>query len=675
MTELRFTRDLFLRCVCAVFLVAFTSFYIQIPGLYGKNGILPARTQLISKGSKNDIAAQIQKKPTLLWFGKNLGIETEHLMEILSLIGIFFAFTGFVSQKCCTKPIFSALWSLYYSLYQVGQTFMWYQWDVLLLEVGFLSFLLAPWIQRSPKGKKVQTTDPVDGINLWLVRWLLFRLLFSSGVVKLTSGCPTWWGLDALSVHFQSMVLPTPLAWYAHHLPTWFLKLNTVFANFAEILLPIFFFFPLRAVRLVAFWIQIFLQVNIILTGNYNFFNYLTIALCLSLVDDEFFLGSKSGKKSGWLKTILKLIVTLSVYGGLLYATIVLYGLKLAPDHTIAAKITFTPKEFDAALGRAMPTSCVIGFLSLAFAIYKSLKSNFSQTGTTQLWKVYSFLKVVFHILAALFIFSDSLVPFSTLHPAGNSTTTKEMRYAHERLSHLHLTNAYGLFRKMTGVGGRPEVIIEGSNSMEGPWLEYHFRYKPGHVNDSLPVVAPHQPRLDWQMWFAALGTYHQNPWIMSLTYRILTGQKDVLGLMDGARNPFPEKPPKFLRANLYHYSYTPWSQKDRVTTWTKRKVGEYFPVFSKDHPPLLDYLKNLNILGDEGKEPDSPAGLAKALNELRQVFTRIEPLYLMISLLMTGFAVIFFGSLPSSGPQPSRNQQPQQQHQQTQSKGKKKKF
>lgn len=75
------------------------------------------------------------------------------------------------------------------------------------------------------------------------------------------------------------------------------------------------------------------------------------------------------------------------------------------------------------------------------------------------------------------------------MHPAGNSTTTKEMRYAHERLSHLHLTNAYGLFRKMTGVGGRPEVIIEGSNSMEGPWLEYHFRYKPGHVNDSLPVV------------------------------------------------------------------------------------------------------------------------------------------------------------------------------------------
>ncbi|KAF6207882.1 hypothetical protein GE061_016331 [Apolygus lucorum] len=672
MSEVRFTRDLFLRCVCVVFLFAFTSFYIQIPGLYGKNGVLPARTQLISKSTKDDIANRMQKKPTLLWFGKNLGVEPEHLMEILSLIGIFFAFTGFVSQKCCTKPIFSALWSLYYSLYQVGQTFMLFQWDVLLLEVGFLCFLMAPWIQRSPKGKRPPTSDPVDFINLWLVRWLLFRLLFSSGVVKLISGCPTWWGLSALSVHFESMVIPSPLAWYAHHLPAWFLKLNTVFANFAEILLPIFFFFPMRSVRLIAFWIQIFLQVNIILTGNYNFFNYLTIALCLSLVDDDFFGGNKYGKKSGWPMTILKALITLGVYGGLVYATVVLYGLKVSPGGVIDSKITFTPKEFDQALGRALPGSIAIGFISLIFTIYKSVKATFNQANSSKMWKLYSYLKVVFYIVASLFIFSDSLVPFSTLHPIGSETVTAQMKQVHERIEHLHLTNAYGLFRKMTGVGGRPEVIIEGANSMDGPWLEYQFKYKPGHVNDSLPFVAPHQPRLDWQMWFAAIGTYHQNPWIMSLTYRILTGQKEVLDLMDNTRNPFADKPPKFLRANLYHYHYTPYTQRESSTVWTRKKVSEYFPVFSKDHPPLLDYLKNLNIIGDEGKEPQTPAGLAKALTELRGIFTRLEPQFLMLSLLITGFAVIFFGSLPSGGAGAS---QPKQPPQPAQHKGKKKKF
>lgn len=72
---------------------------------------------------------------------------------------------------------------------------------------------------------------------------------------------------------------------------------------------------------------------------------------------------------------------------------------------------------------------------------------------------------------------------------------------------------------------------------------------------------APHQPRLDWQMWFAALGTYHQNPWLMSLAYRLLRGQPEILTLMNNVENPFPEKPPRYIKASLYRYHYTPWSQ------------------------------------------------------------------------------------------------------------------
>lgn len=80
-------------------------------------------------------------------------------------------------------------------------------------------------------------------------------------------------------------------------------------------------------------------------------------------------------------------------------------------------------------------------------------------------------------------------VPYSTLHSSHNSTIPTQLRQAHAKVDHLHLVNSYGLFRRMTGVGGRPEVIIEGSNSIDGPWKEYEFLYKPGNVNNSLPFV------------------------------------------------------------------------------------------------------------------------------------------------------------------------------------------
>lgn len=663
MVELRYTRNLFLRCMNVIYLFAFASLYVQIPGLYGNNGVLPARTQMDIK--ETEFAAKLQKKPTLLWFAPYVGMDTEYMMDVLTLIGMFFSFTGFVAQRFCTKSTFTALWSLYYSVYQVGQTFMWFQWDILLLEAGFLCILIAPMRHKTTRSPKKQLPGPPsDHVTFWLAKWLLFRLMFSSGIVKLTSGCPTWWGLNALSVHFESQCVPTPLAWYAHHLPQWFLRLNTVFANFAEILVPPLFFFPLRQVRIIAFLIQVFLQIGIILTGNYNFFNYLTIVLCLSLLDDDFFI--KSTKRTALPSKLLKTAITLGVYGGLIYATVILYGLKLLPGGVIDSKITFTASQFDQTLGKALILLIVLGTVSLGLASLKALILSFTQTTSSTLSKVWSILSTVFYVLIAACLFLDSLVPFSTLHPSGNKTITPEVKEWHEKLSGLHLTNSYGLFRRMTGVGGRPEVVIEGSNSLDGPWTEFQFKYKPGDVNRSLPFVAPHQPRLDWQMWFAALGTYHQNPWIMSLAYRILTGQEEVMKLM--GTSPF-SKPPKYLRASLYHYHYVPWSQRYSSATWTREKVGEYFPVFSKDHPPLLDYLKNFKILGQEKKKEAMSPIAANYMNLVRQGFNSIEPPLLMLSLFLSGIAIIFASSYIGSGnshksnpPQPSSQQKKQNQ-------------
>lgn len=126
--------------------------------------------------------------------------------------------------------------------------------DELLLEAGFLALLVAPLLPGRRKGSK---GSPSDSISLWLVRWLLFRFLLTCGLSKLISGCPKWWGLTAFDYYFESMPLPSPLAWYFHHTPSWQLRLYAVFANVCEMGFSFLFFIPLRSVRITGFVIQV----------------------------------------------------------------------------------------------------------------------------------------------------------------------------------------------------------------------------------------------------------------------------------------------------------------------------------------------------------------------------------------------------------------------------------
>ncbi len=135
-------------------------------------------------------------------------------------------------------------------------------------------------------------------------------------------------------------------------------------------------------------------------------------------------------------------------------------------------------------------------------------------------------------------------------------------RLARKPLSFIapfQIVNTYGLFAVMTTT--RPEIMLEGSNDQTN-WQEYSFRYKPGELHRGLPLVAPHQPRLDWQMWFAALGTVQENSWVESLMYRLMVGEPAVIGLLN--RPPF-SKPPRYMRAQLFQYdSQRPRSERER---------------------------------------------------------------------------------------------------------------
>ncbi|MEO8205062.1 MAG: lipase maturation factor family protein [Chthoniobacterales bacterium] len=464
---------LFFRLLGFVYLVAFGSLRGQMPGLIGSQGILPF--SLFFKAVREQIGTRAYEVlPSLLWLS-----PTDTFLNVLGLAGmacsLLLIFT--VAQRFALL----ACWILYLSLVSAGQIFFRFQWDGLLLEVGFLSFFLAPrgWWQG------LRMIKPCLAGRVLLL-WLLFRFIFSSGIVKLSSGDPTWWTLTALDYHYFTQPLPTPLAWYVQQLPEIFQKISTVGMFALELLFPFFIFMPGR-LRLAGFFGLVGLQILILLTGNYGFFNLLCIALCILLLDDrrlEAFFRLRVKPNSQSYPAPVKWLARMAVC--------ILLILSLVP--------------FLSAFRRPMP------FL-------------------TPLRNAYA-----------------TITPFQSM-------------------------NSYGLFAVMTTE--RREIEIEGSD--DGlDWKTYGFPFKPGALSNPPPFSFLYMPRLDWQMWFAALGDRESNPWVSRLLFRLLQGSPDVLKLFE--TNPFPEKPPRYIRASVEDYRFSTYAErKESGDWWMARPEGVYF--------------------------------------------------------------------------------------------------
>ena len=252
---------LFLRMFGLITLCAFVSFAVQAQGLIGSRGILPLSELVDAIGPRLGLERFVLA-PMLFWLNdSDLAIQAVcwagaglSLMLVLNLL---------------PRLSLMLIYALYLSLLYAGQTFMTFQWDTFLLETAVIALLM--------------TFSPTTGV--WLARWLLFRFMFMSGVVKLISGDPNWRNLSALSYHFLTQPLPTPLAWYAGSLPAQVLKAATEAMFFVELVLPFLIFCP-RRLRFVAAFGILLLQGCILLTGNYNWFNLQTMLLCLPLIDD-----------------------------------------------------------------------------------------------------------------------------------------------------------------------------------------------------------------------------------------------------------------------------------------------------------------------------------------------------------------------------------------------------
>lgn len=475
------TRSIFLRALALVYLSAFISFWVQVQGLVGRRGILPIREHLESIGSGVG-AIRFVAMPTLSWLNASdaflhvqcgLGV----LCGLLVLAGVGQAIALFL------------LWLLYLSVSTAGQDFMQFQWDILLTEAGFLAIWFAP-LKLLPS--RCVASEP-SRLILFLLRFLCFKLMFQSGLVKLLSQDETWWNLTALKYHFETQPLPNWVAYYVQHLPMAFHKLQALVTFGIELLLP-FLIFTFRRLRILACLAMIGLQLMIMLTGNYGFFNVLSIVLCIPLLDDfvwptrlkERFAPLPEARKRRWHPAVI-----VPVFGILLFVNLALFTMR-------------------------------------------------------------------------------SGVRFDWPRP---------LREVAAWAGALRVVNNYGLFADMTEE--RPEITIEGSADGK-EWKPYLFKYKPGQLDWRPGFVLLHMPRLDWQMWFAALSRVEQNPWFVNLLHRLLKNEASVANLL--RQNPFAEKPPAFIRARIASYTYTTLAEKRATGNWWRSDVTRtYCPAVELD--------------------------------------------------------------------------------------------
>ncbi len=443
------TRNLFLISMSIIYTFAFSSLYWQQSGLYSDNGILPLRLQIKEQEKINLFIVKLA----------NLFHSTPYrIMECVLLISILLSSLMIIFKCLRTSVTFAILWLGYYSCFQLGGQFLYFQWDTLLLEAGFLTILVAPMRILYLKRKQIEDFLYQDRITLWLIRWLAFRLLFASGIVKLNAGDKTWWALTATTFHYQSQCIPTPLAYYAHHAPAWLHKLSTALVYMLMSGSGILFFSPFRIHRLIAFVLQISLQILIALTGNYNFFNLLTMVLCFGLIDDEF-LGysrweligeeQKSKKSFSWILTLFRRLIHLIIFIAYIYLTIRWFDIHWDnKQKIISTKITFTRAQFDLFLRRFLPICLFIAWCSLIFTIGRSVFIAIRRPSKIYA-KIFHTLVTIAYGILAMSLFFVSMVPFTVIERQTGQALPYELQSWYNKFQDYHVFNAYGLFRSM----------------------------------------------------------------------------------------------------------------------------------------------------------------------------------------------------------------------------------
>jgi Lipase maturation factor len=458
-----YSRFVFERALALIYLVAFVNAANQFVPLVGARGLLPATrfVQSVPFAASPSLFYAIAKDPAFraaAWLG---------------IAGSCLILTGIPQRlgSIAAGLVWAVLWILYLSFVNVGQTFYAFGWEALLLEMGFFAMFLGG----------AQT--PPSRLLIWIWRWMLFRLMFGAGLIKMR-GDPCWRDLTCLNYYFETQPMPNTLSWYFHWLPPDVHRAGVIFNHVTELVVP-FGYFLLQPFAAVAGLITVVFQLGLIVSGNLSWLNWLTVVLCIPTLDDRWW---------SWLP--------------------VHPPVPLVPASDLSQKTM-----------------------------------NLVAAGTAVL----------------------------SLGPALNMLSPRQiMNYSYNP---LHLVNTYGAFGSITKE--RNEIVLEGTSDAEitpqTVWREYEFRGKPGDPAHRPPQVAPYHLRLDWLMWFAAMSPVPSDPWFPPLMRNVLRGDTDTLGLFRS--NPFPNRPPRYLRALYYRYWFTTPEEHAQTGRWWRRQLlGVYVP-------------------------------------------------------------------------------------------------
>jgi hypothetical protein len=511
-------RWLFLRALGFIYFSAFFSLVFQIRGLIGPAGILPANEYLQIVARSFGHVTRFWFAPTLLWFSGR-----PQMLVALCWVGMLASLL--LVFNVWPRGMLLICSVCFLSFVSAGEDFSGYQSDGMLLEAGFIALFFAP-----PGFRPLWGADqPPSRASLFLLQWEWFRIYFESGIAKLASGDPQWRHMTAMDEYYQNGPLPTWIGWYAQHLPHWF-HVSTTYATLALELGLVWMLFLPRRLRIVCFVIATLWQLGVILTANYTFLNYLVLALGFLLLDDHVALTFLLRR---WRKSFVD------------------HGDQTQRPDSHSDSRNVVPESSETIHSEASAENRWDIFYS-PLAVLKItlisvvLSCIFYATAVQLLWMVFPTIPLPTGPVAAL-------DPF-------------------------RIANRYGLFAVMTR--GRYEIEFQGSQDGQ-VWVSYPFRFKPQDPSKPPGIYAPYQPRFDWNLWFASLGSWREYPIVPNTEVRLLANDPDVLALFAG--NPFPGEPPREVRAVLWQYWFTTMAEKRAQGLWWRRQpMGLYAPVLER---------------------------------------------------------------------------------------------
>ena len=454
--------------------------------------------------------------PTMLWLD-----SSNHALMALAWTGLLASLL--VIANVAPRISLALCFVCFLSFIAVSQDFGQYQSDGMLLEAGFLSLFVAPagwWPGWGSRSLPIRAA-------WWLLIWEWFRIYFESGAVKLLSGDPTWRTLTAMYEYYQNGPLPTWIGWYLQHLPHWFHRATAGATLGMELVLVWMAFLP-RRWKIACFCMVTAWQAVVIATANYAFLNYLVLVLAFLLLDDQ----------------ALERFVPLRWRAGLVTEPVSEWGL-----HPSGIQGLFS-NPLEETSDHAQKTEPVRSVR----ALNRVPAIGVAFTAILLTWIAYATT-------------AEMLLMFWQGAPVWGAPI--------QALEPLRIANQYGLFAVMTP--HRYEIEFQGSDDGV-TWKPYIFRFKPQDVQERPGIYAPYQPRFDWNLWFASLTSWQNAPIVPLTEERLLVGDKDVLSLFRS--NPFPDLPPRQVRAVLWQYWFsTPQEKRSQRIWWTRRLLGTYAPT------------------------------------------------------------------------------------------------